>query len=131
MRPENCIMCGAKLIQPKTSKRLYCPECVRKRRVEQSLKAQKKKNPYKEVGVGSGNHSKNKNKPATRYTYRKKIKLKDACEICGSKENLLRHHKDHNRNNNNPDNIITLCKKCHQEHHTLRDPFTGRYLAQK
>lgn len=42
---------------------------------------------------------------------------KDACERCGSKKNLLVHHKDGNRYNNNPLNLERLCKRCHQIEH--------------
>lgn len=46
------------------------------------------------------------------------------CQICGSKEKLCVHHKDGNgRNvlakykNNNLDNLITLCHRCHSNLH--------------
>lgn len=45
-------------------------------------------------------------------------------------DNLLIHHIDHDRKNNDISNLIVLCKKCHQEHHTKRDPKTGKYLKQ-
>ncbi len=32
-------------------------------------------------------------------------------------EMLLVHHIDHNPSNNNPDNLITLCGKCHRDYH--------------
>ena len=37
------------------------------------------------------------------------------CEICGNKVKIEIHHKDGNRNNNNPDNLQSLCKKHHSE----------------
>lgn len=49
------------------------------------------------------------------YSYRKQ--LKDACERCGANENLLVHHRDENRRNNDPMNLETLCKRCHQIEH--------------
>ena len=52
------------------------------------------------------------------------------CSLCGSIDNLLIHHIDHDRKNNDISNLIVLCKKCHQEHHTKRDPKTGKYLKQ-
>jgi len=34
------------------------------------------------------------------------------CEICGFLK-AERHHKDNNTKNNNPENIMFLCRKCH------------------
>ena len=42
---------------------------------------------------------------------------KGYCEICGYEENTIVHHIDFNRNNNNPHNLITLCKSCHMHLH--------------
>src|SRR5690348_434461 len=39
--------------------------------------------------------------------------LKDFCERCRAADNLLIHHKDRNRKNNNPKNLETLCRSCH------------------
>lgn len=41
----------------------------------------------------------------------------NACERCGSTKFLCRHHKDHNRRNNAPENIEVVCKSCHQKEH--------------
>ena len=48
------------------------------------------------------------------------------CERCGSIENLLAHHRDEDRDNNELDNLEILCKGCHQKHHETRDK-SGRY----
>ena len=42
---------------------------------------------------------------------------KDACEICGNNSQLHVHHIDSDRTNNNPNNLITLCNKCHLRVH--------------
>jgi len=54
---------------------------------------------------------------------------KDACEECGSKNTyyagdylvvrkiLTVHHIDHNHQNNDPKNLQTLCRKCHDKKH--------------
>ena len=42
------------------------------------------------------------------------------CDACGDKKstsNLEIHHKDRNRNNNEPSNLRVLCKKCHDKLH--------------
>lgn len=43
--------------------------------------------------------------------------LKPKCEICNSKYRLQIHHVDHNRQNNKPKNLQTLCMSCHLEAH--------------
>lgn len=43
---------------------------------------------------------------------------KGICEICGTKENLEVHHKDCDRTNNFPSNLITVCESCHQRIHS-------------
>ena len=47
--------------------------------------------------------------------------MKGYCEKCGSKKNLTIHHikkvAEYPELKNNPDNCITLCKKCHQKIH--------------
>ena len=48
-------------------------------------------------------------------TYRKYIG--DCCEVCGSHDGLEVHHKDGNRHNCDPSNLITLCESCHQRIH--------------
>ena len=39
------------------------------------------------------------------------------CTRCGSQEKLIVHHKDWIRTNNDPSNLITLCRSCHAKEH--------------
>lgn len=50
--------------------------------------------------------------------------LKESCERCGSSQNLLIHHRDRNRYNNDSVNLETLCKRCHQIEHECWKNFT-------
>ncbi len=43
--------------------------------------------------------------------------IKSTCEICGTTKDLEVHHKDKNHNNNNPNNLMTVCSSCHQQIH--------------
>jgi len=63
-------------------------------------------------------HDTEKLKKLGKRSYRKMIK--DTCEICSSKEGLQVHHIDCDRehNDNNPNNLITLCPKCHAGVHS-------------
>lgn len=82
-------------------------------------------------GVGSGNNQFYTNN----HMYKNGIgsfhetafkNKKHECERCSSTTHLLVHHKDHNRGNNELQNLEILCKKCHQKHHCIRDN-KGRY----
>jgi len=54
-----------------------------------------------------------------------KLKIKERdnfiCQDCGTNQNLVIHHLDENKENNNPENLITLCWSCHMARH--RKPF--------
>jgi hypothetical protein len=68
---------------------------------------EKKKGNYNQAGKNNNNY---KNGIST-YAQNKK----SSCETCGSKKNLMVHHKDGNRNNNSPSNLQTLCWSCHEK----------------
>ena len=106
---------------------LRCPVCKKKHDSYMVMVYRKRKHPEIEIGVGSGNSYKNKNQPLGIQTYRRAKSTE--CKWCGSKNNLLVHHLDENRYNNDISNLITLCKRCHQNFHTKRNMTTGRYEA--
>jgi len=39
------------------------------------------------------------------------------CAQCGSENELVVHHKDWIRTNNDPSNLVTLCRSCHKKEH--------------
>lgn len=41
------------------------------------------------------------------------LSIKDKCVLCGTTENLERHHPDYNK----PMEVVTLCRSCHLKHH--------------
>ena len=47
------------------------------------------------------------------YSWRARKHLKTECEACGERRELHAHHVDQNNRNNQPENIQTLCKWCH------------------
>ena len=121
-----CIDC-LNQFKAKRKDTLRCPVCKKKHASYKTMLSRKKHHPEIEMGVGSGNSYKNKHRALGIQTYRRAKKTK--CEWCGSTNNLLVHHLDENRYNNNIDNLITLCKRCHQNLHTKRNMTTGRYEA--
>lgn len=58
------------------------------------------------------------------------------CYHCKDSEDLQVHHIDHNRENNNPSNLLIVCRSCHiEEHHPYiynmpRDN-KGRFISLK
>jgi len=57
-------------------------------------------------------------------TYRwraRQIKPRDACEECGTAEDLHVHHKDGDPSNNDPDNLQVLCASHHLKLHWRDD----------
>ena len=128
-----CIDCGNNF-EANRKDVLRCPTCKKKHRSLQVMQSRQKKHPEIELGVGSGKAKSNLPGPTNQSwktgisAYRKLI-TKTQCAYCGSTKNLLIHHLDENRNNNEVSNLIVLCKSCHQKHHCKRSSITGRYLA--
>ena len=58
--------------------------------------------------------------------YRARKHRKEACERCGVAERLEVHHRDHDRTNNDPANLETLCGPCHRRHHGVEPMLTAR-----
>jgi len=58
-------------------------------------------------------------------TLRRAIRERDdyTCQLC-SKYGIVVHHIDYNKKNNNPNNLITLCKKCHNKTNSNRKKWT-------
>lgn len=55
---------------------------------------------------------------------------KPTCEACGATSNLHAHHIDGNRYHATPENIQTLCGRCHATHHN-RARRAGQAVAGK
>lgn len=127
MRTIICIQCHNEFqTESKRKDKRMCNNCLYKNKIKAVMVARKKRIPTIEIGVGSGNSSVNKNRTLTKNNYRKM--RKDKCELCGSDINLCVHHIDGDRNNNDIKNLLTVCKKCHQQHHVIRDEL-GRFRA--
>ena len=78
---------------------------------------------------------KNKSKGEAHYKYTTGISFyrrrifninQKICTKCGSDYNIIVHHKDLNRNNNNLDNLMIICRSCHMKLH--RDIYINRRL---
>lgn len=58
-----------------------------------------------------------RSKNAGRKEAQKVVPKMLACERCGSEENLSRHHKDRDTDNNLASNLEVLCRPCHVAEH--------------
>lgn len=55
---------------------------------------------------------------STYYIPRAMPHKRGCCASCGATEDLVLHHKDEDRHNNEPDNLMTLCRACHSAGHS-------------
>lgn len=68
------------------------------------------------------------------FKLREKIRNRDGrkCQVCGKLEDCVRHdvhHIDYNKDNVNPENLITLCKKCHIKTNYNREQWQEFFLT--
>ena len=49
------------------------------------------------------------------------------CERCGSRRQIIVHHKDHDNTNNAVENLEVLCRSCHNVEHKRGVPFTKKH----
>lgn len=61
------------------------------------------------------------NLPKWKYRERCLTEKGEQCIECGSEENILVHHVDGNRDNNDIDNLVPICELCHNEVHQGSD----------
>ena len=47
----------------------------------------------------------------------------EECEICETTEDIIVHHVDGDRGNNDIDNLVPVCKSCHGKIHTGADGY--------
>lgn len=114
----NCAECK-KPFTRRGRRHVYCDKCSEDRQRKRAYDHQVKTGYIKQPGVGTGGAQ---GRGKTHHSWRTGIGTyaqyrKEECERCGSTKNLCAHHKDHNRVNNEPSNIETLCKRCHQVEH--------------
>lgn len=123
-----CIKCN-NVIVGKYKNAKFCSKQCRGR--FHTHKSRVKKGLIKKPGVGSGGNQWGKDNHQYKVgigTYHRLAfdNKPNLCNRCTETKNLLVHHIDHNRNNNELDNLEILCKRCHQKHHEHRDEL-GRY----
>ena len=110
----------------------YCLTCKKEAGREAAHRCAVKKGKIKNPGIGSGNNQGIGKEHATykngigNYTQHKK----DFCERCNSKRKLVVHHKDRDRENNEPTNLETICRRCHHFEHGCQNNLpSGKALS--
>lgn len=114
--PKLCLGCHEEYV-PTGNCSKFCPSCAALRT------AWSRKVSIKTTGAGSGGQNLG---AATRHNYRRfyltklYIKQRGLCKHCLDnfpESELVVHHKDENRNNNDETNLELVCKRCHQIEH--------------
>lgn len=106
---------------PKADPRKYCAHCgVRMRRKRYNGRLEDlgvfNRRKYCDKRCMAADHA-DREVGKQGHLWRARRHRKDACERCGSSENLHVHHRDDNWRNDDIANLETLCGSCHLEHH--------------
>lgn len=134
-----CIDCSTEFTHVGRGRCLRCSECRKRNATIRSRAHAIAHGKIKNPGVGSGGAQYLENNSQWkdgRVAYRRLARMASSvCYLCGHEDDPSRmcaHHKDHNRTNNDPSNLVLVCKACHQnvEHKSPRDD-KGKYCRSK
>lgn len=135
-KPKQCVKCGTTYL-PTGAHSKYCSTCLPSVLKEGQQRGQEawRRRQGMEIGRGARPEEKNPMFSHGQCVFRrwaKERKLSTGiCEHCGkdikeaSQYEWVGHHKDHNRMNNTIENLVLLCKQCHQIEHKCWKNFEG------
>jgi len=103
-------------------------ETKEKIRKTKTGKGKGKNNPNWKGGISFEPYSKNWTE-----TLKRSIRERDGytCRLCGHYPAFDIHHKDYDKLNCNPDNLITLCHSCHSKTNGDREYWIKYFLGEK
>lgn len=108
-----CRECGVEIVHHGRIRATYCSrKCMG---LWQSKHLSKENSPLWKGGSAYGEYP-----PEFNTKFRAEIRKRDGfrCQDCGKKSiHLDVHHKDQNKKNSNPENLISLCRSCHKKEH--------------
>lgn len=135
-KPKQCKLCNT-TYTPTGNCSKYCSECriIAIKRAQVRGQEGWRRRQGMRIGRGALTGKDNPQYSHGRCTFarwaREKRQLIGICEHCGKDireaghYEWVGHHKDHNRMNNTIDNLIILCKRCHQIEHKCWKAFGG------
>lgn len=126
-----CMKCGGNIPSDRYKNAKYCSSKCRD--AHRSHRWRVKKGLIRKPGVGSGGNQFGKNNHRYKNgigTFSKRAfeHYGKVCNRCRSTKHLLVHHIDEDRTHNELENLEVLCKKCHQNHHCIRDEY-GKFRS--
>jgi 5-methylcytosine-specific restriction endonuclease McrA len=102
----NCAVCGKPC---KTRGRTYCSKsCAFTGKPRPSARGNRW--AYRGESAGKWAH----------YKRMQKLCPPGPCVECGSTEQSVIHHRDHDHTNTVPENLVRMCRPCHARHHHKR-----------
>jgi hypothetical protein len=140
-KPKQCTKCNNTYI-PTGQCSKYCNTCRIIAEKENQFKGQEAYRRRQGMEIGYGRSEKNNNNfkhgmsVFARWA-REQKELNGVCNFCkrdlktATHYEWVGHHKDHNRENNTKENLILLCKKCHQLEHKCWKNFEGVTTSRK
>lgn len=139
-KDKQCTECGS-TYTPTGRCSKYCPTCkpiMNKKVQATAIKRWAYQKGYlngngsgSATGIGSENHMYKHGRCVFRRWAKERKESIGLCEHCGidlktaTHYEWVGHHKDHNQSNNTIENLVLLCKKCHQIEHKCWEAFEG------
>lgn len=140
LKSRHCNECGVEYTPTGTCSK-YCPTCrpvITKQIQKEAAKRWATEKGYlngkgsgSATGVGKANHMYSHGRCVFRRWAKERKEQVGLCEHCGkdiknsTHYEWVGHHKDHNPNNNVIENLVLLCKRCHQIEHECYKAFEG------
>lgn len=140
LKEKQCSTCEETYL-PTGSCSKYCPECREEQTVKKRREAVKRwsyskgflngKGSGSATGSGKDNHMYSTGRCTFRRWAKERKESIGVCEHCGkdikhaTHYEWVGHHKDHNPLNNVIENLVLLCKRCHQIEHECHKAFEG------
>jgi len=135
-KSKNCLVCNIEYL-PTGKYSKYCTSCAKEKKKLSIKKWHYQhgilngKGSGSSTGIGVDNIMYKHGRCVFRRWAKERKESTGLCEHCGkdiknaTHYEWVGHHKDHNKHNNSIDNLVLLCKQCHQIEHQCWKAFEG------